>query len=220
MPAKKVSVTSQQSVTRKRITPAPRKKVAVKKTSAKKTASKTVVTKTRTTKRPVAKKALPVKKSTSAPKEETVTLPVELSEQALKKSFKLQAEFDRHLHNVMYHIAYVSAFCFLCVGVAMAAAGLVDPKLLVSSTASSTQNGGEEIVIEDSIFDLMTTIPANLVQSIDVRFTATFAEGVQAKLKTVGGEFTDTFILDVETMGQDLYGAYIPVQEYQPGYYE
>lgn len=192
----------------------------MKKTSAKKTASKTVVTKTRTTKRPVAKKALPVKKSTSAPKEETVTLPVELSEQALKKSFKLQAEFDRHLHNVMYHIAYVSAFCFLCVGVAMAAAGLVDPKLLVSSTASSTQNGGEEIVIEDSIFDLMTTIPANLVQSIDVRFTATFAEGVQAKLKTVGGEFTDTFILDVETMGQDLYGAYIPVQEYQPGYYE
>jgi len=211
-------VPAKKTVTAKRT---PLKRVAKKTTSS---ASKKKALPKRVVRKPVKKTVAKVVKPTKTTTKETIVkLPEKMSAKAIIRSNKLRIQLDRYIHESVYKVAYVSAYCFLFVGGAFALSGLSDTPLPTSfnqaEVISSLSNSTNVSTISNqttATFSFLTVIKAQIQAPMSVNFTAANFRELKLELHQTGGV---AIPLNYQQVVADKYEVDIPA-DINPGYYE
>lgn len=206
-------------------------KKVVKKTTSKKSAVKSTVL----------EKKVPKKESAETQKPDTedfVTLPKKASTSLKLKSVALHEVIDT-LRKPMYRIAYVSAFCFMLVGITALLTDLVSipgqqsaqicdsagcvPGTQTSQSTTTNDSPTEGVLLStDSplpspVFDLMGTIPSVLDGEAQVPFVVLNAQAVYAELlNTNSGAQFDA---ELEKLSPTNYKVHLVSEQLEPGSY-
>jgi hypothetical protein len=204
-------ITPQEKVTTVKIKKVPVKKVIKKSiVQTKKTPTSKVTKKVRTKK---------VKKDTA---ELVIALPKKISAEAIVKSNRLRTGLDKYIHQSMYRIAYVSAFCFLIVGATFSLTSLIDTQMktvyqqaaVVSAVSSATKLDINGVVSLE--FSFLTNVPDVVSGPLDINFTASNFSQIRVQLQHLGGDSTS---LTYKNIIDNKYSVAIPTAS-NIGYYE
>ncbi len=168
---------------------------------------------------------------TKATKDEaSVTLPKNAPIRLLEKKILLQNLFSESVIKSAYKIAYVSSICLILVGATLATSQFLphefDKQLseVIGSTDAGTVNtldptlSSTPALIGKVEFDFVTSIPDYVTEDLPVKFVATNASNVLAKVLMVGK--TGFFEVQTESLSNSAYKATIPASKLAIGYYE
>lgn len=207
--------------------PALEKKIAlVKKTVLKKESPKKVSAQAK--KKPLQKKVIKARKEKTAPKTSAlkdkgeIVLPEKASKKAIVRSNKLRIQLDEYIHDSVYRVAYVSAFCFIVVGSAFALSDSSSISLSINSQKgevfSSIVDNTAAVVPEskEHAFTFLSEFPLVVSTPQTINFTKDHYHDVVITLYRVGGEHTE---LTYEKIINDKYELNIPTNV-GAGYYE
>jgi len=149
-----------------------------------------------------------------------VELPSNMSQRSIEKVAVFEHHIINHFEAAASKIAYVSGVCLTLVGLTYASpyilsdlAGVHFPAQLISSNTQT-----ESVApVGDSVFQLTTNIPDEVLSPYPVTFSLTNAKTVKVKMLRRGE--LGFYDIDSEQLSSDRYRFTVPADNLAPGYY-
>lgn len=149
-----------------------------------------------------------------------VELPSNMSQRSIEKVAVFEHHIINHFEAAASRIAYVSGVCLTLVGLTYASphilsdlAGVHFPAQLISSN-TQTESAAP---VGDSVFQLTTNIPDEVLSPYPVTFSLTNAKTVKVKMLRRGE--LGFYDIDNEQLSSDRYRFTVPADKLAPGYY-